>query len=355
MLANLSYLQIIILVATCAQNTGYVLLRRFSQGVVHEKASPGAILLLGEVFKLVASAAMIVKDASHTGAQKDLSPWGKFMWMMSTSKVMLVPAAVYLAMNMLSFIALARIDAGLFTILAQAKILTTALFGRVMMGKELHNRKWRALVLVACGAMLITNQRAPASVGNFMSYDFYLGTGAALLEITLSGAVSVYFEKVLKGTTTPHTVWDRNIQLAIMSGITYVPISLMETRGQFIFSSFTMLTVLVSLLGALGGILVALCVRYTDAVMKCLATCASIVLTTVLGSLWLGAKVDFVIAVGSGIVVVSILNYFDEGGVLVPTVQQPSKEVPLKETDIEGGGSQTADRAERNQQGKDAN
>eukprot|EP00282_Hemiselmis_andersenii_P020170 CAMPEP_0172028464 /NCGR_PEP_ID=MMETSP1041-20130122/17574_1 /TAXON_ID=464988 /ORGANISM="Hemiselmis andersenii, Strain CCMP439" /LENGTH=115 /DNA_ID=CAMNT_0012684487 /DNA_START=155 /DNA_END=499 /DNA_ORIENTATION=- len=47
---------------------------------------------------------------------------------------LLVPASVYLIMNMLSFVALARIDAGLFTILAQAKILTTAVFGRVMMG-----------------------------------------------------------------------------------------------------------------------------------------------------------------------------------------------------------------------------
>mmetsp|Transcript_19849 Transcript_19849/g.49655 ORF Transcript_19849/g.49655 Transcript_19849/m.49655 type:complete len:355 (+) Transcript_19849:159-1223(+) len=318
MIGNLSYMQVAILIATCTQNTGYVLLRRFSQGVLREKASPAAILLVGEIMKLVTSMAMIVRDPENSGVQRDLTWRGKFAWWGRTSKVMLVPASVYLTMNMLSFVALARIDAGLFTILAQAKILTTALFGRVMLGKELHERKWRALILVALGAMLITNQRAPAKVGNVDSYDFYVGTAAALLEITLSGAVTVYFERVLKGTTTPHTVWDRNIQLAAMSGLTFVPIALMETRGQFIFADFGLVTFLVSFLGALGGILVALCVRYTDSVMKCLATCASIVLTTSLSSLLLGATVDFVIAVGSTIVVVSILNYFDEGGVLEP-------------------------------------
>ena len=89
----------------------------------------------------------------------------------------------------------------------QAKILTTALFARAMMGKEMHNRKWRALTLVVLGAMLITNQRRPTSdKENAVNLEYIIGIGACLLEITLSGAVSIYFEKVLKTTTTNHTV-----------------------------------------------------------------------------------------------------------------------------------------------------
>ena len=35
---------------------------------------------------------------------------------------MLVPAVVYLAMNLLSYVAIQRIDAGLFTVFAQCKV-----------------------------------------------------------------------------------------------------------------------------------------------------------------------------------------------------------------------------------------
>ena len=75
------------------------------------------------------------------------------------------------------------------------------------MGREMHNRKWRALTLVVLGAMLITNERRPAEAKQGVAMmSYFVGLGACLLEITLSGAISIYFEKVLKRTTTPHSV-----------------------------------------------------------------------------------------------------------------------------------------------------
>ena len=47
----------------------------------------------------------------------------------------------------------------------------------------------------------------------------------------------------------------------------------------------------------------------------------SIVLTTIIGSVWLGSKVDFVIAVGSAMVVLAVFNYFDEGGKFVSSAE----------------------------------
>lgn len=71
----------------------------------------------------------------------------------------------------------------------------------------MHNRKWRALTLVVLGAMLITNERRPAEAKQGVAMmSYFVGLGACLLEITLSGAISIYFEKVLKRTTTPHSV-----------------------------------------------------------------------------------------------------------------------------------------------------
>jgi hypothetical protein len=46
------------------------------------------------------------------------------------------------------------------------------------------------------------------------SVTFLVGIAAVVAEVTLSGFISVYFERVLKGTPAQRslTVWDRNVQ-----------------------------------------------------------------------------------------------------------------------------------------------
>lgn len=76
------------------------------------------ILLVGEVIKLACSLGFIIVDSTSSGAP--IGPLKtKLMWLVKTSLPMTVPAAVYLVMNMVSFVALQRIDAGLFTVIAQ--------------------------------------------------------------------------------------------------------------------------------------------------------------------------------------------------------------------------------------------
>lgn len=67
-------------------------------------------------------------------------------------------------------------------------------------------------------------------------------------------------------------MWDRNIQLATMSSLVFVPMAILESPGFNILHGFTWITVAVASTGAAGGILVALAVKYTDSVIKCLAT-----------------------------------------------------------------------------------
>ena len=90
----------------------------------------------------------------------------------------------------------------------------------------------------------------------------------------------VYFEKVLK--TTPLTVWDRNLQLAAYSLAIYLPWALYDSPSAP-FAGWSAITCLVALLGALGGILVAMVIKYADGLAKNLSTASSIVLTTAAG------------------------------------------------------------------------
>ena len=92
-----------------------------------------------------------------------------------------------------------------------------------------------------------------------------IGVAAVSLEALLSGLSNVYFERVLKSTSL--TLWERNVQLAGYSLLIYVPMAMHAHPGE-ILHGWSSLTVLVAFLGALGGILIGLVLKFCDSVIK---------------------------------------------------------------------------------------
>jgi drug/metabolite transporter (DMT)-like permease len=75
------------------------------------------------------------------------------------------------------------------------------------------------------------------------------------------------------------------------------------------WSNWSWVTVLVAVLGAAGGLLVAATLKYADAILKTLAAAGAIVLATVLGHYFLDGPLDLIILIGSCVAIVSIANY----------------------------------------------
>ena len=101
-------------------------------------------------------------------------------------------------MNFTSFISLQKLDAGVYTVLCQGKILTTALFSVVILKKEISIEKWFWLVVLFAGVSLITynvTNRSAALQGT--AQDVLIGVGLTSLQVSLSGLISVYFELVM--------------------------------------------------------------------------------------------------------------------------------------------------------------
>jgi UDP-sugar transporter A1/2/3 len=225
---------------------------------------------------------------------------------------MLVLSSIYLIMNVLSFVSLSYIGAGEFTVCAQLKILTTAAFSVTILGTTLSATKWRALAQLVVGCILVTSPSFDNS--STTQSDLYsklsLGYGAVLLEVVLSGFASIYFEKVVKSSTEVITIWERNFQLSFYSIIIYVSILIYEMDSSYrIFKNWDSLTVMVSLLGAAGGLLVAGTLKYADSIMKTLATAGAIIIATIVGYFFLGSKLDHIILLGAVTTIISIFNY----------------------------------------------
>ena len=340
------------------ENTASMLARRYAVGVLKLQFSKNAVLAVNELMKMGFSVAMEAKRI-RKGSRDGVSPRrhpilgsgrpgglrAHLRRVARHSPRMAVPAVVYLVVNLISYPALERINASVFTAISQLKVLATAFFAVVMLGTPVSLRKWRTLTVMVLGVTLVSWGSAPRSVeaksveargpgGTSSEYAF--GVACAGAQTMLSGFGSIYFELVLKrrgrgvGSSEdgsakgnqvgleimrhqerPFSVWDRNIQLALYSAAMYVPMAWLETGGN-VFRGWTPLVWGIACLHASGGILVALSVLYSSSVTKTVAVCASLALTAVLGNRFFDAPLDGVVALGCGIVILSVFGYRDD-------------------------------------------
>ncbi|KAL3779410.1 hypothetical protein HJC23_000512 [Cyclotella cryptica] len=285
----------------------FTVMRRYSLGVLREKYSKYEVLLAAEVIKVVFSAFKIAGALPH-GEQA----LPQLKYILRRSSKMGILALIYGAMNILSFVSLRNISAGIFTIFAQLKILTTAVSSSVILGRSYSWTKWRALISLMLGVLLFSEpiwNNADVSK-NPEGGNVFLGTVAVLIEVSLSGFASIYFEKVIKTDPEQMGIWERNYQLAFTSMPIYIGFILWDKGGEEGFGGGWSVTAgMLSLLGAAGGLLVALSIKHGDSILKTLATTGAIVFSALLDHFVLGGPLTAVMCIAGVQVILSICNY----------------------------------------------
>ena len=177
-----------------------------------------------------------------------------------------VPALLYTVQNTLLYVGYANAEAAVGQITYQSKILWTALFSIVILGKKLTITQWLALVVLALGVVAVQGVPSGRSTHSKQAKDAteqqrLLGIAALTGAAICTAVASVYFEKMLKGASKP-SLWLRNIQLAVYSSIIAV-IGLLCSEDEALVTNgwmggFTVTTWLSVTWQALGGIVVCL-------------------------------------------------------------------------------------------------
>ena len=353
-----------VLLLLCMQNTLFTVMRRYSQGVLREQYSKVSVaffvrsltlyfgkpmtdlasstapcicndrtclcnskqqyevLLVGELIKIVYSS---FKIAANVSPGEKAVP--RLQYLLRRSGKMAVLACIYGAMNILSFVALRNISAGMFTIFAQLKILTTATCSTVMLGRSYSMTKWRALISLMMGVLLFSepiwnnSERSKSPEGG----NVVLGTMAVLTEVTLSGFASIYFEKVIKTDPEQLGIWERNYQLAFGSVPIYLMFMMYDGGGDVGFGGgWSIVAMMLAILGAAGGLLVALSIKHGDSILKTLATTGAIVFSASLDHLVLGGPLTSIMMIAGVQVVLSICNYTFDQTPAEPSLSAPS-------------------------------
>ena len=233
-----------------------------------------------------------------------------------------VPAFIYVTQNNLQYVAISNLDAATFQVTYQLKILTTAIFSVLMLGKSLSRVQWISLLLLFTGVSLVQLQPATISQKNAAvasssppSYQStqkpLVGLLAVLASCICSGFAGVYFEKILKGSKG--TIWLRNVQMGIFGVILgFVGMLINDgtkVREEGFFFGYTIIVWTVIGMQAFGGLLVAVVVKYADNILKGFATSFSIILSCVVSIYLFNFHLNVQFVAGTVLVIVAIYLY----------------------------------------------
>ncbi|KAJ9098051.1 hypothetical protein QFC19_006486 [Naganishia cerealis] len=242
-----------------------------------------------------------------------------------------IPAILYVIQNNLQYVAASNLDVATFQVTYQMKILTTAFFSVLLLGKRLSTAKWMSLLLLAIGVGIVqiqsTGQSAPSgslstasAIKDYVEHaehkalrsemplpgipplttattitthhhhaemNPFKGFMAVTAACMTSGLAGVYFEMVLKGSKAD--LWTRNIQLSFFSLIpALLPVLINGSSGTGSgligvliepFRKFSLWAWATVLTQVFGGLITALVIKYSDNILKGFATSLSIILS----------------------------------------------------------------------------
>lgn len=337
-------LRLKVLVALVAQTSLQALLLSYSKNVLRQRYNSAAVIFFVEALKVVMSFILMemsrkklktnkrdiefqpitTKDSiSHQiDPENDLTETQTSIGDPPVSKLlerslpMSVPAIIYFCQNILVYIIMEHVQPEVYSTLIQLKLLTAALVSTVLLGRSYSIGKWRALVILTMGAVLVQSGSSLCPSGNDIGAsvrsDALFGGFLTLIVSCLSSLAGVYTEKVLSSAGSL-SLWARNLQLGIYSMAFAVVKIFFIDRVQFsdLFKGFTLVTLIIICSEAARGLTVALVLKNADTVLKGFATSCSIILTTVLGMVLFGNSVDLSFVLGAGNVILSIFIYND--------------------------------------------
>jgi UDP-sugar transporter A1/2/3 len=315
--------KLVLLVMMVFQNSATVLVGRYTRAGVPEASlyDVNHLLTIIELTKLVLSAAL---EFYTTGGRLWQSLETHIFQRPADALKVAVPAVLYLLQNTLLYVALSNLTAPIFQVTYQAKLVTTALVSVLMLKRSYSAQQWVCLVAISMGvAVVVLGEKkgdTAAAVAGQSSQSLMAGLTAVSIACFSSALAGVYFEFVLKNKSAdnnskmqqvpPPSLWMRNIQLAFFSVVIAVGQGLYQKglapATQPYLHGFSAWAWILVALQAGGGMLVAAVIKYADNVLKGLATGVSVVLATVLSTVFFHTPLTSQFALGAGLILTAV-------------------------------------------------
>uniref|UniRef100_A0A2M4BRQ0 Putative udp-galactose transporter n=1 Tax=Anopheles marajoara TaxID=58244 RepID=A0A2M4BRQ0_9DIPT len=244
-----------------------------------------------------------------------------------------VPSMLYIIQNNLLYVSASHLDAATYQVSYQLKILTTAVFAVLILRRRLLPTQWAALVFLVVGVACVqlaqsdgdsgtAASRHQSMPGTAIEQNRLLGFSAVLGACFLSGLAGIYFEKMLKGAEI--SIWMRNVQLSLLSLPAGLVTCLFSDGSKLLangfFFGYDAFVWYLILLQAVGGLIVAVVVKYADNILKGFATSLAIIISCVASIFVFDFTLSLQFTIGAALVIGSIFLYgYDASGKTITT------------------------------------
>ncbi|XP_052900531.1 UDP-N-acetylglucosamine transporter [Anopheles moucheti] len=317
---NLKYLS---LVTLTLQNAILGLSMRYGRTRPGDLFLSSTAVVMAEVVKLVTSLFLVyLEEGKHLGRLHTALYQTIVKQPLDTLKIC-VPSMLYIIQNNLLYVSASHLDAATYQVTYQLKILTTAVFAVIILRRRLLPTQWAALVFLVVGVASVqlaqtsedggtaATRQQSMPPGDGPTQNRLLGFSAALGACFLSGLAGIYFEKMLKGADI--SIWMRNIQLSLLS----LPFGLLtcavndgaQLAAYGFFYGYDGFVVYLVILQAVGGLIVAVVVKYADNILKGFATSLAIIISCVASIYLFDFSLSLQFTVGAALVIGSIFLY----------------------------------------------
>lgn len=321
---NMKYVSLTLLIIfTSAQ----VLTMKYASSLPGVKFNSTTAVLMGEVMKLVFSF-FLVAIGEGSIPRAVVSLYNNAVYDKKEMMKNAVPAFLYTIQNNCMYIAIANLEAVIFQITSQIKLLTATLFSVFFLHKQFSFMQWISLVILGGGVVLVQFDGASASSSG--NHNVILGLISILIFCLTSGFAGVYMEKMFKDSK--YSIWTRNFWLAFWSIVVGVITLLFRspevfTKGTF-FDGYTVWTWAAISLLAVGGLIIAMVLKYADNILKAFGNSASIVLSSLISVYLFDFKITLTFILGALLVGVATLmyNYGARKVVQYTTIKDPESE-----------------------------
>lgn len=270
-------------------------------------------VLMSEIVKLVICIFVVFTEESHS-LKRTIEKLNLFIVKQPYDTLMVgIPSFLYVIQNNLLYLSASNLDAATYQVTYQLKILTTAVFAVILLKRKLLVTQWISLVVLVLGIVSVqmADTRPSDSTKVPDEQNRLLGFAAALGACCLSGYAGIFFERVLKASDV--SLWIRNVQLSFLS----IPLGLFTTfvsdysslRKNGFFFGYDGFVIYVIILQAVGGLIVAMVVKYADNILKGFATSLAIIISCVASIYLFNFVLTFQFIIGVVLVISSVYGY----------------------------------------------
>ena len=317
--------------------TTVTLTRITQQRIDHPRPNPTLLVLLSEILKLFISIWLELTCCFGFGSSSNSMSLSRAVCHSAhDTGRMGVPAILYTVQNLAIYMALGNLEVSWqamlgmspcheswpvmqyasrlvqvvkFQVLYQTKLLLTAMFSTVVLNRRLSTRQWLALLALTIGVVMVElAQSTPDDARSASSTDGMetptrqhprvlnsaVGLGATLVAASLSSMAGVYFEAVVKAADgSPPSLWVRNVQLCLftlpIAGLTAAIQRVVLWEAVVYLDTISMLLVV---LNASGGLIVAAVIKYGDNILKNFTTACSVILGSLISIVLFDFKIS---------------------------------------------------------------